>query len=77
MSIASTKTDFHTQMGIRVGSTVSDLKNAYQNIEVALDGRKDPNNGAYLLGSSDEVKNTKFEVENGMVKEIKLYVELP
>lgn len=77
MSIVSTKTDFHTPMGIRVGSTVSDLKNAYKNIEVALDGRKDPNNCAYLLSNSEEIKKIKFEVENGMVKEIKLYAELP
>lgn len=77
MSIDLQNTNLKTSKGITVGSTLSDLKDAYQNIEMVLDGRTDSNNAAYLISDKEEYKQMIFEVENGVVKAIKLNVELP
>ncbi len=77
MSIDLQNSNLKTLKGITVGSSLSDLKDAYQNIEMVLDGRTDSNNAAYLISDKEEYKQMTFEVENGVVKAIKLNVELP
>lgn len=77
MSMDSTSPKLQTPRGITVGSTLAQLKDAYKGIEIFKDGRTDANNCAYEFSVREEYKYIIFEVEKGMVKEIKLYVELP
>ena len=66
---------YQTYRGITIGSTVSELKQAYENVIQALDGRTDINNCAYTF--NDQERYIWFEVGKGVIKEIKLYVEIP
>lgn len=77
MSMDSTSPKLQTPRGITVGSTLAQLKDAYKGIEIFKDGRTDANNCAYEFSVREEYKYIIFEVEKGIVKEIKLYVELP
>ncbi|MGI6491645.1 MAG: hypothetical protein ACOX0T_04370 [Pelotomaculum sp.] len=75
MSMHLTDGKLKTPRGITVGFTLADLKGAYKNLEIVPDGRTDINNCAYRL-SREMYEYMVFEVEAGIVKEIKLYVEL-
>lgn len=77
MSMDLTSSELQTPGGITVGSTLAQLKEAYKGIEIFPDGRTDVNNCAYEFSVREEYKYLIFEVEKGIVKEIKLYAELP
>ncbi|NQS76751.1 MAG: hypothetical protein HQP61_10005 [Peptococcaceae bacterium] len=77
MSLDLTGARLQTPRGITIGSTLEQLMEAYKGIEIIPDGRIDAENCAYRLGQAAEYKNITFEVEKGMVKEIKLFIELP
>jgi hypothetical protein len=77
MSIDLTSSKLQTPRGITVGSTLAQLKEAYKGIEIFPDGRTDANNCAYEFSMREEYKYMIFEVKKGIVKEIKLYAELP
>lgn len=77
MSMDSTSLKLQTPRGITVGSTLAQLKEAYKGLEILPDGRTDANNCAYRVSTREEYKYITFEVEKGIVKEIKLFVELP
>jgi len=77
MSLDLTSSKLQTPSGITVGSTLAQLKEAYKGIETFPDGRTDANNCAYRVGTREGYKHITFEVEKGIVKEIKLFVELP
>lgn len=77
MSMDLTSSKLQTPGGITVGSTLAQLKEAYKGIEIFPDGRTDVNNCAYEFSVREEYKYMIFEVEKGIVKEIKLYAELP
>jgi len=55
MSMKVTKEGYHTSRGIEVGSNIDEVKNAYPGIEMALDGRTDPNNAAYMMGDETTI----------------------
>jgi len=77
MSVDLTSSKLQTPRGITVGSTLTELKKAYSDIKIVPDGRADANNCAYRVSMQEEYKYITFEVEKGIVKEIKLFVELP
>ncbi|MFX4262508.1 hypothetical protein ACOBQJ_09930 [Pelotomaculum propionicicum] len=77
MSVDLTSSKLQTPGGITVGSTLAQLKEAYKGIKIFPDGRTDDNNCAYEFSVREEYKYMIFEVEKGIVKEIKLYAELP
>jgi hypothetical protein len=77
MSMDLTSSKLQTPGGITVGSTLAQLKEAYKDIEIVPDGRTDASNCAYRFGMREGYKYITFEVEKGIVKEIKLLVELP
>ncbi len=77
MSIDVLKEGFETSKGIQIGSKVSDIKEAYPEVAIANDGRKDPNNCAYIIQSLEEYNTLYFEVKEGVVKKIRLYHEMP
>ncbi|MFA5385283.1 MAG: hypothetical protein WC364_11600, partial [Eubacteriales bacterium] len=74
MSVDLTSSKLKTPRGITVGSTLAQLKEAYKGIEIIPDGRTDANICAYRVGGSEIFENITFEVEKGIVKEIKLFV---
>jgi len=77
MSVDLTSSKLQTSRGITVGSILAQLKEVYKGIEKIPDGRTDDNNCAYRVGGeAAEYKIITFEVEKGIVKEIKLFVEL-
>ncbi|OQA06592.1 MAG: hypothetical protein BWY65_02158 [Firmicutes bacterium ADurb.Bin373] len=77
MSVDLTSPKLQTPRAITVGSALAQLKEAYKGIEIFKDGRTDANNCAYEFCAREEYKYMIFEVEKGVVKEIKLYAELP
>ncbi|MBP7331526.1 MAG: hypothetical protein KBA08_04360 [Firmicutes bacterium] len=77
MSVDLTSSKLQTPRGITIGSTLAQLKEAYKGIEIIPDGRTDANNCAYRVGGAAGYKNINFEVEKGIVKRIKLFIELP
>jgi len=76
MSMDLTSPKLQTTRGITVGSPLTELKEAYTGLEMVPDGRSDPNNCAYWI-NRERYEYMTFEVEKGIIKEIKLYVELP
>jgi hypothetical protein len=63
--------------GITIGASLEELKSTYSDLEVFPDGRTDINNCGYVLDRVDRYKLIIFEVKNGKVEEIKLYIEMP
>jgi len=76
-SIEVSKEGYKTSKGIEIGDTMEEVKNAYPGIEMVLDGRTDPNNAAYEI--SDEVQNDhlQFEINEGLVSQIKIFNLVP
>lgn len=68
---------YETTSGIKVGSSVTDLLAAYKTAEIWPDGRTDPLNCSYAKRETDSSGHMLIEVADGLVKEIRLYVEMP
>ncbi|MBB6633619.1 hypothetical protein [Cohnella thailandensis] len=77
LSMKLTKDRYSTSRGISVGDSVSDLKAAYPDIQLAPDGRTDENNGAYLMSDGERYNRLWFEVAEGEITEIRIYHEIP
>jgi hypothetical protein len=77
MSMQVSKEGYKTSKGIEVGSTLEEVKNAYPEIEMELDGRTDPNNAAYKISDETKYDYLRFEVKEGLVSEIKIFSQLP
>lgn len=74
MEMAVSKKDYKTSKGVEIGDKIEKVKNFYPDLEIALDGRNDPNICAYVL-NHEQVEYLQFEVKEGLVNEIKiLYV---
>jgi hypothetical protein len=61
--------NYPTSLGVQVGDTVEQVKQVYPFIEIALDGRKPPNNFAFALSRS-MYENMYIDIKNGVVNEI-------
>jgi hypothetical protein len=77
MNMIAEDPEIYTPDGIRVGSTLAELKTAYPELAQVPDGRTDENSSAYMISNWEEFKAMEFEVEEGVVTQIKVYVELP
>ncbi|MEN6316166.1 MAG: hypothetical protein ABFD25_18185 [Clostridiaceae bacterium] len=75
--IVATGGEFVTSKGIKAGSSISELKKQYPNIEMLKDGRDDENNCAYVAAFDEEFSYLTFEAENSRIIEIKMLVEFP
>lgn len=75
--IVATDGEFATTKEIKAGSSISELKKQYPNIEMLKDGRDDENNCAYVAEFDEEFSYLTFEAENGRIIEIKMLVEFP
>jgi hypothetical protein len=76
MSIMVSGKGYLTPRGIGVGSTLEELKSAYPAIETAPDGRTDPRNAAYRI-TDEGCNHLQFEVQDGVVDEIRIYHLIP
>lgn len=77
LSIDITSYNYATSRGIVVGDSLEKLKENYPNIEVAPDGRIDPNNCAYRITDADFTKFLSFEVVEGYISSIHMNYEIP
>jgi pimeloyl-ACP methyl ester carboxylesterase len=78
MSIKVTsKTYAVTTKSIIIGDSVNKMKELYPEIEMAKDGRTDPDNCEYMLSSNDDSNYLVFEVKDGIISEINIYHEIP
>lgn len=75
LSMETTSPMYSTGNGIKAGSTVKEIEAAYPTIQMALDGRTDASNCAYIL--SEDNNNLRIEVVNGIAKLIRIYYEIP
>lgn len=73
----TTSSAYETVSGIKVGSSVTDLLAAYEAAEIWPDGRTDPMNCSYVKRETDSYGHMLIEVADGLIKEIRLYVEMP
>ncbi|MGM0885225.1 MAG: hypothetical protein ACQEXQ_29800 [Bacillota bacterium] len=77
MTMEVTKKGFKTSRGIEIGNTVDEVKDAYPRVEIALDGRTDPNNCAYVIKNEDQYNFLQFEVKEGLISGMKIYHLIP
>lgn len=77
ISMEVSKEGYKTSRGIEIGNTVEEVKNAYPDIEIALDGRTDPNNCAYEIRDEEQYNYLQLEVKEGLVSGIKIYHLIP
>lgn len=76
--VKTTNPSYTSARGVKVGDTVETLKEKYPEVIMALDGRTDEMNCAYLYPEkSDKYLYLFFEVKNGKVEEIYMYYEFP
>ncbi|MFD2163408.1 hypothetical protein ACFSJU_13455 [Paradesertivirga mongoliensis] len=75
LSMETSSRIYSTGNGIKAGSTVKEIETAYPTIQIALDGRTDSSNCAYIL--SEDNNNLRIEVVNGIAKLIRIYYEIP
>ncbi|MEK0317603.1 hypothetical protein [Cohnella sp. 56] len=68
---------YASSLGVRVGDTVAQLREAYPTIAIANDGRTDPDNCAYALEDESQTQRLTFEVASGKVKEIRIQYLIP
>lgn len=66
-----------TTKNIIIGDSVNKLKDKYPEIEMANDGRTDPDNCAYMFSSTDDYEYLAFEAKDGIISEINIYHEIP
>jgi hypothetical protein len=74
-SIEITSPKYMTARGVKIGDNIDKLKQIYPDIDIAKDGRTDVNNCAYDI-TSDMYSFLRFEVKDGVIKEIKIYQDL-
>jgi hypothetical protein len=77
MTMEITKKGYKTSRGIEIGNTVGEIKNAYPGVEIALDGRTDPNNCAYVIRNEEQYNFLQLEVKEGLVSGMKIYHLIP
>lgn len=75
--IAVTGEAFLTAKGIGVGSSLSELKEQYPFISMAKDGREDENNCAYEINRDYGCSYLTFEIKDGKVDGIDMFVSFP
>ena len=75
MSIDSTGAGVETTRGIQIGSAFEELNKAYNNLEEVPDGNTEKRR--FRISNQSEYEYMEFEILDGMVVRIRLYVELP
>lgn len=74
LSMQTTSPKYSTTRHVTVGDSLQQLQESYPHIEIAKDGRTDPNNCAYEIADNESF--LWFEIEDGIIKEIKIYYEI-
>lgn len=69
--------EYATAKGVQIGDTVEEIQKLYPDIEIAKDGRTDPNNCAYEIRNDEESNYLSFEVKDGIVEHISVYHLIP
>jgi hypothetical protein len=73
MTMEIFKKGYKTPRGIEIGNTVEAVMNAYPGIEIALDGRTNPNNCAYEISNEEQYNYLRLDVKEGLVSGMKIY----
>lgn len=77
MNMRLTDPTYVTARGLRVGMVLGDLKMIYPNIQNVTNGNDDPDQAIYRIGTLETLDYAEYTVENGIVKQIDLYNEIP
>ncbi|MBW5447182.1 hypothetical protein GE107_14075 [Cohnella sp. CFH 77786] len=77
MTMVISKRNYQTTKGIQIGSTLNQITDAYPGVKIAADGRTDPSNCAYEFVNEEKYNHLLFEVENGVVAQIKIFHLIP
>lgn len=77
MTMIVSTAKYPTPRGVRIGSSAKQMAKAYPGIQVANDGRSVPMNGAYEAEDYRESNRIVFEVENGIVTQIRIFHLIP
>ena len=77
MTMIVSTAKYPTPRGVRIGSSFRQMAKAYPGIQVANDGRSVPMNGAYEAEDYRESNRIVFEVENGIVTQIRIFHLIP
>lgn len=75
--IKTTDSSYASSRGVKVGDTVETLKQKYPEITMALDGRTDEMNCAYLYAEELNYLYLSFEVKDGNIEQIYMYHLFP
>ena len=77
MEILVLKNGIITNRGIQIGDSIKLLKEKYPSISKVKDGRTDDNNCSYEIADRERYCYLRFEVNKGIVSQIRLFHELP
>lgn len=77
MTMVVSTAKYPTSRGVRIGSSVRQMDKANPGIRLANDGRSLPMNGAYEAEDGRESNRIVFEVENGIVTQIRIFHLIP
>lgn len=77
MEIIVSGGEYATYQGIKIGDTLSVLKDKYPSISRVEDGRTDDNNCAYEIADLENYNYLSFEVNNSLVSLIRLFRMIP
>jgi hypothetical protein len=78
MSMTATGSAIHTPEEIAVGSTLTELQNAYPDLEeLPYDFVEEGNPNYFLMRDWEAMKAMQFKIVNDQVAQINVYVEMP
>ncbi|MCC3374531.1 hypothetical protein [Cohnella sp. REN36] len=77
MTMTVTSDAYRTPAGVQIGDRLSDLQAVYPDIQLALDGRTDPMNGAYQIADDRQYNYVQFEVADGILTQIRIFHLIP
>ncbi|WP_310831750.1 hypothetical protein [Paenibacillus pedocola] len=77
MNMRITDAAYVTSKGLRVGMLFKDLKTVYPDIQPNNGNDADPENSTYEIGSQETYDYARFEVKEGVIREIYLHHDIP
>ncbi|MNN93503.1 hypothetical protein D3C81_2119680 [compost metagenome] len=77
MNMRITDAAYVTSKGLRVGMLLKDLKAVYPDIQPYNSNDADPENSTYEIGTQETYDYARYEIKEGVIREIYLHHDIP
>lgn len=77
MNMRITDSAYVTSKGLHVGMLLKDLKTVYPDIQPNNGNDADPENSTYEIGSQETYDYARYELKEGVIREIYLHHDIP